>query len=120
MGLYGNGIGQPVRREEDPKLLKGQGRYTDDLNLARQARAYVVRSPSEIPFPYTLYPLQPGMSAASLGEGAVPPVLGSDRDPAAVEHGDAAQRPPGSHPDVARHRLAERGHSRGAGVLRAG
>ncbi|MGH3265762.1 MAG: xanthine dehydrogenase family protein molybdopterin-binding subunit, partial [Trebonia sp.] len=43
MGLYG--IGQPVRREEDPKLLKGQGHYTDDVVLGREARAYVVRSP---------------------------------------------------------------------------
>ena len=43
MGLYG--IGQSVRREEDPKLLKGNGRYTDDVVLGREARAYVVRSP---------------------------------------------------------------------------
>ena len=43
MGLYG--IGQSVRREEDPKLLKGQGRYTDDVVLGREARGYVVRSP---------------------------------------------------------------------------
>ena len=38
------GIGQPVRRKEDPKLLRGQGRYTDDINLPGQAYAFMVRS----------------------------------------------------------------------------
>jgi CO/xanthine dehydrogenase Mo-binding subunit len=27
------GIGQPVPRNEDPMLVCGQGRYTDDINL---------------------------------------------------------------------------------------
>jgi benzoate-CoA ligase family protein len=31
------GMGQPVSRREDPTLLRGQGRYTGDLNLAGQA-----------------------------------------------------------------------------------
>jgi len=39
------GIGEPVRRTEDPKLLRGQGRYTDDVNLEGQAYAVMVRSP---------------------------------------------------------------------------
>ncbi len=39
------GIGQPVPRQEDPKLLRGEGRYTDDLSLPGQLFAYVVRSP---------------------------------------------------------------------------
>ena len=38
------GIGQPVPRNEDPMLLRGQGRYTDDLNLPGQAYAVIVRS----------------------------------------------------------------------------
>ncbi len=37
-------IGQSVRRTEDPVLLRGEGRYTDDLNLPGQAYAVVVRS----------------------------------------------------------------------------
>jgi len=37
-------IGQPVPRNEDPTLLRGQGRYTDDLNLPGQAYAVIVRS----------------------------------------------------------------------------
>jgi carbon-monoxide dehydrogenase large subunit len=38
-------VGQPVSRIEDPVLLRGQGRYTDDLNLPGQAFAVMVRSP---------------------------------------------------------------------------
>jgi carbon-monoxide dehydrogenase large subunit len=37
-------VGQPVSRLEDPILLRGQGRYTDDLNLPGQAYAVMVRS----------------------------------------------------------------------------
>ncbi len=39
------GIGQPVPRVEDRRLLRGEGRYTDDIDLPGQARAFVVRSP---------------------------------------------------------------------------
>ena len=38
-------IGQPVQRTEDPVLLRGEGRYTDDLNEPGQAYAWMVRSP---------------------------------------------------------------------------
>ncbi|HTQ84323.1 MAG TPA: xanthine dehydrogenase family protein molybdopterin-binding subunit, partial [Pseudolabrys sp.] len=38
------GIGQPVLRSEDPKLVQGRGSYTDDLNVAGQAYAVMVRS----------------------------------------------------------------------------
>jgi carbon-monoxide dehydrogenase large subunit len=43
MGEYG--IGQPVPREEDPYLVRGAGRYVDDVKADRQLRAYVLRSP---------------------------------------------------------------------------
>jgi carbon-monoxide dehydrogenase large subunit len=39
------GLAQPVRRVEDPRLLKGGGRYTDDVQLAGEAHGAVVRSP---------------------------------------------------------------------------
>src|SRR5258705_806304 len=38
-------IGQSVSRLEDPRLVQGLGRYSDDVNLPRQAYAVVVRSP---------------------------------------------------------------------------
>ena len=37
-------IGQPVPRSEDPVLVRGEGRYTDDINLPGQAYAVIVRS----------------------------------------------------------------------------
>jgi carbon-monoxide dehydrogenase large subunit len=37
-------IGQPVKRKEDSQLLRGYGRYTDDINLPKQAFAYILRS----------------------------------------------------------------------------
>src|SRR3954468_16037663 len=39
------GIGQPVKRREDLRLLTGRGRYSDDLNLPGQAYAVMMRSP---------------------------------------------------------------------------
>ena len=39
------GIGQPVRRKEDVRLLTGRGTYTDDIDRPGQAHAYVLRSP---------------------------------------------------------------------------
>ena len=38
------GIGQPVPRKEDPRLLRGEGRYSDDVSLPGQAYAAIVRS----------------------------------------------------------------------------
>src|SRR6187549_3235937 len=38
------GVGQPVRRSEDPTLVRGQGRYTDDVSQPNQAYAVMVRS----------------------------------------------------------------------------
>ena len=43
MGQFG--IGQPVRRKEDTRLLTGRGQFTDDLNFDGQAWAAFVRSP---------------------------------------------------------------------------
>src|SRR6202045_49282 len=39
------GVGQPVRRHEDLRLITGQGRYTDDVVLPRMSYAFVLRSP---------------------------------------------------------------------------
>jgi aerobic carbon-monoxide dehydrogenase large subunit len=40
-----DGIGKPVRRKEDARLLTGAGRFGDDVNLPGQAHAAFVRSP---------------------------------------------------------------------------
>tara|TARA_R110000787_G_scaffold58251_12_gene132914 strand:- start:14 stop:2338 length:2325 start_codon:yes stop_codon:yes gene_type:complete len=43
MGEYA--LGQSVPRSEDPRLLSGGGRYVDDVQLPRTARAWILRSP---------------------------------------------------------------------------
>jgi aerobic carbon-monoxide dehydrogenase large subunit len=43
MGQFG--IGQAVQREEDPRLLRGEGEYIADLVLPRLAYDHVLRSP---------------------------------------------------------------------------
>jgi carbon-monoxide dehydrogenase large subunit len=37
-------VGQPVPRTEDPRLLTGGGRYTDDISLPNQAYGYFLRA----------------------------------------------------------------------------
>jgi carbon-monoxide dehydrogenase large subunit len=39
------GAAQSVKRVEDHRLVKGEGRYTDDITLDDQAYGYVLRSP---------------------------------------------------------------------------
>jgi carbon-monoxide dehydrogenase large subunit len=39
------GIGQPMRRHEDLRLVTGRGRYTDDIILLGMTHAFVLRSP---------------------------------------------------------------------------
>ena len=39
------GVAQPVRRVEDPRLLLGGGRYTDDIVLPNETIGVVLRSP---------------------------------------------------------------------------
>jgi aerobic carbon-monoxide dehydrogenase large subunit len=41
----GSGIGQPVRRREDLRLVRGRGRYAADENLPGQVHAVMLRSP---------------------------------------------------------------------------
>jgi len=40
-----NGIGQPVLRKEDFRLVTGAGRFSDDLGFPNQAHAVILRSP---------------------------------------------------------------------------
>src|SRR5437660_213409 len=42
MGQYG--IGQGIKRVEDVRLLRGRGRYLDDVNIPGQTHAVIVRS----------------------------------------------------------------------------
>src|SRR4051794_7730787 len=44
-GERGPYIGQPLARFEDLRLVRGKGRYTDDISLPDEAYAAFVRSP---------------------------------------------------------------------------
>ena len=38
-------VGQPLRRVEDARLLKGEGEFCDDIHLPGEVHAVFVRSP---------------------------------------------------------------------------
>ena len=38
-------IGESMRRKEDPRMITGRGRYTEDINLPGMLHMVVVRSP---------------------------------------------------------------------------
>ena len=38
-------VGQSMKRKEDPRMITGRGRYTDDINLPGMLHAVLVRSP---------------------------------------------------------------------------
>jgi len=44
LSLMKFGVGQPVRRSEDPKLVRGEGCYADDVSRPGQVYAVMVRS----------------------------------------------------------------------------
>jgi carbon-monoxide dehydrogenase large subunit len=62
-----HGIGQPVPRFEDPRLLRGEGRYINDLVLPGMAHLAYVRSP---------HPHARIVSIDAAGARAAPGVLG--------------------------------------------
>ena len=41
----GDLIGKSVKRVEDNRFIKGEGKYTDDFNMDNQSYAIYVRSP---------------------------------------------------------------------------
>ena len=74
-------IGQSVRRREDPRLLMGRGRYYDDLKVADQLYASIVRSPhahADIKSIDTRAALQiPGVHAVLTGKDYAADALGT-------------------------------------------
>ncbi len=71
MGQFG--IGQPVRRKEDVRLLTGKGLYTDDVHFDGQTWGVFVRSPQA-----HAKILSIDTSAAKAAEGVVAVYLGQD------------------------------------------
>src|SRR4051812_50117097 len=77
----GRFVGQAVLRKEDPRLLTGRGRYTDDVELPRMLHAHFVRSDLarakitrlDVDAAREL----PGVVAVHTGEGLKPPAAQS-------------------------------------------
>lgn len=40
-----NVVGTPLKRKEDPRLLTGNGRFSDDIQLPGMLHAAILRSP---------------------------------------------------------------------------
>jgi CO/xanthine dehydrogenase Mo-binding subunit len=43
-------FGERIKRNEDPRLLMGQGLYVDDVDLPNMFHAAFLRSPYALPF----------------------------------------------------------------------
>ena len=73
------GFGQAMRRSEDPRLLTGRGRYTDDVMADGQAYLVLVRSPfahAEI--------TGLDVSAAREADGVLDVITGADLEAAGI------------------------------------
>src|SRR4029453_7843193 len=86
------GFGKPLKRQEDPRLLTGRGRFSDDVNLPGQAHACFVRSP------HAHARIQAIDSAAALAMPGVPAVL-TGRDAAAAGPAPMPHRPVPTNPN---------------------
>jgi aerobic carbon-monoxide dehydrogenase large subunit len=84
-------VGQPVSRKEDPVLLRGEGRYTDDLNRPGQLYGFVVRSRMAHG---VLRPIELAEALAMPGVHAV--ITAADLDAAGIKNMPAAA---GKHRD---------------------
>jgi aerobic carbon-monoxide dehydrogenase large subunit len=82
-------VGQSVRRLEDPRLVQGLGRYSDDVRLAREAYATIVRSPHAHARIRSIE-----VSAARTAPGVIAVLTGDDLAADGVGNGSAAFRPP--------------------------
>ena len=102
-------ISQPVRQVEAPRLLQGQGRFTDDLTFDRQSYAVFLRSPHAhaklLRVDATAAREMPGVIAILTGEDYAAEGLGDVRgiSPAKRRDGSPMFRPP--RPAITRDRV---------------
>jgi carbon-monoxide dehydrogenase large subunit len=107
MGPFG--IGQPLERFEDARLLRGEGRFIHDMHAAGEAHLVLVRSPHAHARIRSIDPegarSMPGVVAVLTGEDLAADGLGTP------EPSFARKRPDGSpmfwraHPGLARERV---------------
>jgi len=107
MGEFG--IGQPVPRFEDPRLLRGQGRFVDDVNLPGQAYLVVVRSPHAAArigaIDVGAAAALPGVIAVLTGEDLAADGLGTTAVSFKRQRPDGAPMFARAHPGLARGRV---------------
>jgi carbon-monoxide dehydrogenase large subunit len=68
-----DGIGKPVRRREDARLVTGAGRYTDDVSMPRQAYAAFAAGVGQALWEHCRYDPETGqMQSATFMDYALP------------------------------------------------
>ncbi len=99
------GVGQPVRRVEDHRLLTGRGCFTSDIVLDGQAYGYVLRSPHAHAAIRSIDPTparaMPGVLAVYTGEDVISARLGAIRCLAPATQPDGSLQPLPPHPILA-------------------
>ena len=99
------GLAQPVRRVEDPRLLKGMGRYTDDIVLPGMLYGIVLRSPhaaAKIQSTDTVAAASmPGIRAVYTGSDLKAAGLGTLPCAAPVQNKDGTDMASPAHPVLA-------------------
>lgn len=102
-------IGQPVARTEDPRLLRGGGRYTDDINVPGQTYGAVVRSPHPHALIRSIDPsaalAMPGVLAVLTGEDVAADGLGMIRSQLAMKRRDGSEMYHSSYAALAQERV---------------
>jgi carbon-monoxide dehydrogenase large subunit len=107
MGPFG--IGQAVKRFEDPRLVQGGGRFHGDVNLPGQAHAVVVRSVHAhariLSIDRAAACRAPGVLAVFTGDDLVQAGLGSTRTTLARTRPDGSPMFAPAHPVLVRDRV---------------
>jgi len=107
MGEFG--IGQPVERFEDPRLLRGEGRFVDDLQLPGQAHLVLVRSPHAhariAAVDLTAARAAPGVLGVFTAQDLLADGLGTSRVALARKRPDGSPMFWRAHPGLARERV---------------
>ena len=98
-GAVRDGIGKPVLRKDDARLLVGAGCYSDDVNLPGQAYACFVRSPHAHALIRTIDP-----SAALATAGVITVLTGADAAVDGVKPITHSPMPGNPHEEMIRNR----------------
>ena len=99
------GMAQPVRRVEDPRLLLGLGRYTDDIAAEGALYGYVLRSGHAaariLSIDTAAAQTAPGVVAVYTGENLAADNIGTNPCPVPLKNRDGTSRASVPHPILA-------------------